>query len=157
MNIEIERKFLVINDDWRFLYTSSSDYCQGYIYTYNNTTVRVRIADNQGYLTVKGLRKGNSRIEFEYQIPVEDAQTMLDNLCDRPLIEKIRHKINYDDLVWEIDDFKGENEGLIIAEVELTSENQIIKLPSWIGVEVTQDNRYYNSNLVKYPYSQWKN
>ena len=156
MAIEIERKFLVNNQDWRPLVSSSKVYRQGYIYTHNNTTVRVRVSGSEGYLTIKGTRTGSARAEFEYPIPLEDAQEMLETLCDRPLIEKTRYIVTQGELIWEIDEFEGDNEGLILAEVELSEENQAIDLPDWIGKEVTEDSRYYNANLVKYPYSQWK-
>jgi CYTH domain-containing protein len=130
-------------------------YRQGYIYTQNGNTVRVRIAGDKGYLTLKGKTKGSVRSEFEYEIPLEEAGEMLDLLCDRPLIEKIRYKEKIGELTWEIDEFLGENEGLILGEVELESENQKVTLPEWIGEEVTQYPRYYNSNLAKNPYSQW--
>jgi CYTH domain-containing protein len=156
MAVEIERKFLVQGDTWRSL-GQGKLYRQGYIYTVNGTTVRVRIAGEDSYLTIKGKSQGISRQEFEYQIPIEEAKMMLDTLCDRPLIEKIRYKIERENLVWEVDEFLGENEGLILAEVELNDANQIINLPNWIGREVTEDKRYYNSNLTKYPYQQWKN
>ncbi len=156
MAIEIERKFLVKGDTWR-----SSDqgklYRQGYVLTQNQTTtVRVRIVGDRAYLTLKGKTQGFTREEFEYPIPLEDAQIMLENLCSRPLIEKIRYRINVANLVWEVDEFQGENQGLILAEVELISENQDFELPDWIGEEVTQDLRYYNVNLAKYPYQTWQ-
>ncbi len=156
MAIEIERKFLVKGDQWRNL-GQGKIYCQGYFPTAQGCTVRVRIIGDQGYLTIKGKTVGNSRSEYEYSIPLLDAQEMLNNLCDRPLIEKTRYKIITDNLTWEVDEFKGENEGLILAEVELTSEDQKIKIPEWIGKEVSGDPKYYNANLVKYPFSQWKN
>ncbi|AFY77808.1 hypothetical protein Ple7327_2517 [Pleurocapsa sp. PCC 7327] len=155
MATEIERKFLVKGDSWRSLGTGKV-YRQGYISTVNGITVRVRIAGENGYLTIKGKTKGMAREEFEYSIPVEDAKMMLDTMCDRPLIEKIRYRIKLDNLVWEVDEFLGENKGLILAEVELESECQIIDFPDWIAREVTGDLRYYNSNLAKYPYQQWK-
>ena len=147
---EIERKFLVKGDEWRKL-AKGSVYRQGYIATQKQATVRVRIVGNQGYLTIKGPSINYSRSEFEYSIPIEDAQEMLDNLCDRPLIEKTRYKIGWGGLVWEIDEFEGVNKGLILAEVELTQETQQIELPPWIGEEVSEDPRY----LVKNPFSQW--
>ena len=113
------------------------------------------IIGNTGYLTIKGKTVGHSRLEFEYPIPLEDAQEMLDNLCSHPLIEKTRYKIPQGDLIWEVDEFMGENEGLIIAEVELQTENQAITLPDWIDREVT-DPKYYNAKLAKVPYSQWE-
>ena len=155
MGIEIERKFLVIGDEWRSL-GKSIVYRQGYIYTHNKSTVRIRVAGNQGFVTLKSVRKGNKRSEFEYAILLSDAEEMLNTLCDRPLIEKMRYRLNFGDLVWEVDEFFGENEGLILAEVELSEENQQIELPSWIGKEVTEDGRYYNGSLAKYPYSEWK-
>lgn len=152
---EIERKFLVSGDGWREMATGKA-YCQGYIRTaVPGQSVRVRIAGDQGYLTIKGPAKGLSRAEFEYDIPVVDAQEMLETLCDRPLIEKIRYRLPVDEVVWEIDEFKGENTGLIVAEVELASEHQSVKLPDWIGKEVSGELKYYNSSLVKHPYSQW--
>jgi adenylate cyclase len=150
---EIERKFLVTKDSWRQL-GEGSLYRQGYIPAHG-ATVRVRIAGNQGYLTIKSPTINYSRSEFEYHIPLADAQEMLDTLCVRPLIEKTRYKINYAGLVWEVDEFAGANQGLILAEVELTDEAQQIQLPDWIGEEVSGDLRYYNSYLVKHPYSQW--
>jgi len=155
MGIEIERKFLVQGEAWRGL-GSAKLYRQGYISTQNRTTsVRVRLAGEQGYITIKGKREGISRAEFEYPIPPEDAANILENLCDRPLIEKVRHRIAYGGLIWEVDEFMGENAGLIVAEVELTAIDQSIELPEWIGLEVTEDLRYYNANLVRNPYSSW--
>jgi adenylate cyclase len=154
MGIEIERKFLVNGDEWRSL-GSHQCYCQGYIPTRDGITVRIRIAGDMGYLTIKGKTEGIGRSEFEYPIPVEDARIILETLCEKPFIEKIRYQIPFDEVVWEIDEFGGDNEGLILAEVELTDENQEISLPNWIGEEVTGDSRYYNSNLQKYPYKRW--
>lgn len=154
MPTEIERKFLVKSEDWRVLATGKL-YRQGYLSTKKSCTVRVRLVGNQGYITIKGSTQGISRAEYEYPIPVEDAQAMLDNLCDRPLIEKTRYKIEFAGLIWEVDEFAGENQGLIVAEVELTNENQIIELPDWIGKEVSDDPRYFNANLTKHPFIQW--
>ncbi len=155
MAIEIERKFLVINDDWRSLGIGKV-YKQGYISTADKmTTIRVRIVGNDAYLTIKSKTEGISRHEFEYSIPLEDAEIMLNTLCDRPLIEKVRYTVNLENLIWEIDEFQGENEGLIIAEVELKSESEVINLPDWVGEEVSHDTRYYNVNLAKYPYLKW--
>jgi len=154
MAIEIERKFLVKGDKWRTL-GQGTLYRQGYISTHNLTTVRVRLVGDQGYLTIKGKTENFSRVEYEYPIPGSDAQEMLETLCDRPLIEKTRYRIEDKGLVWEVDEFIGENEGLIFAEVELTQENQDVELPDWIGQEVTGDPNYYNANLVRHPFSQW--
>ena len=151
MATEIERKFLVKGDGWRSLGVGEI-YRQGYIANNNGRTVRVRVVGEQGYLTIKGSTTGMKRAEFEYKIPVEDAQELLETLCDRPLIEKTRYKILMGDLIWEVDEFWGENQGLILAEVELETEDQNIDIPDWIGEEVTSDPRYYNSNLVKNPF-----
>jgi len=152
---EIERKFLVKGDAWREL-ASGEVYRQGYLSSTKERTVRVRTAGKNGYLTIKGINVGATRREYEYTIPLKDADEMLDKLCQRPLIEKTRYRISYRGLTWEVDEFSGENKGLIIAEVELSDENQDIELPEWIGREVTGDAKYYNANLVQYPYSQWK-
>ena len=134
---EIERKFLVMNDSWRSLATAKS-YRQGYIATAKvGQSVRVRIAGDTGCLTVKGPVQGLTRAEFEYVIPVRDAQEMLETLCVRPLIEKIRYRLPIGNLVWEIDEFTGENAGLIVAEVELATESQFFEKPDWLGKEVS--------------------
>ncbi|MDZ8028352.1 MAG: CYTH domain-containing protein [Nostoc sp. SerVER01] len=151
---EIERKYLTIGDSWRGL-GQGSVYRQGYIPTQDKATVRVRIVGEKAYLTIKGPTVQYSRLEFEYPIPVQDAQEMLETLCQRPFIEKIRYKIESGGLIWEIDEFDGVNKGLILAEVELSDENQQLELPDWIGEEVSHDSRYFNSNLVKHPFSQW--
>lgn len=152
---EIERKFLVIADGWRS-HAVGKPYRQGYIPTAEpGKTVRVRIAGDQGYLTIKGPTQGLSRAEFEYAIPLSDAQEMLETLCDRPFIEKIRYRLPIDDVIWEIDEFQGENAGLVVAEVELSHEDQSVKYPDWLGQDVSGDMRYQNSNLVKRPYSTW--
>ena len=163
MVTEIERKYLVKKEEWRSHLQQlqqdfpdiGSKYCQGYIPTSNGTTVRLRTIGTQAYITIKSKVIGYTRSEFEYPIPIEDAEQMLETLCLKPLIEKIRYKINHDNLVWEVDDFLGENKGLIIAEVELTDENQNINLPHWVGREV-RDKKYFNSSLITYPYSKWK-
>ncbi len=151
---EIERKFLVQNDTWRTL-AEGRHYCQGYIPTQGKQTVRVRMIGDQGYLTLKGPAKGISRSEFEYKIPLADAQAILTELCQQPFIEKYRYRIPMGDVVWEVDEFLGENQGLILAEVELTEADQIVELPPWIGQEVTGEPRYYNASLVKYPFKDW--
>ncbi|MEH2263653.1 CYTH domain-containing protein [Nostoc sp.] len=151
---EIERKYLVRGDSWRGL-AEGSVYRQGYIATQDKTTVRIRIVGEKSYLTIKGPSIKYSRLEFEYLIPVKDAQEILETLCERPFIEKVRYKIEFGGLIWEIDEFDGVNKGLILAEVELNDENQQIELPNWIGQEVSDDSRYFNSNLVKHPFSQW--
>jgi len=154
MPVEIERKFLVRGDDWRSLATGTL-YRQGYLVSERGRTVRVRIAGDRGYLTIKGATVGISRSEYEYLIPVSDAAELLDTMCDRPLIEKLRYRIECQGLVWEVDEFLGENQGLLLAEVELDDAAQTISMPDWIGQEVSGDPRYFNSNLVKQPFTQW--
>ncbi|ACK66553.1 adenylate cyclase [Rippkaea orientalis PCC 8801] len=155
MSVEIERKFLVKSDHWRSL-AKGTVYRQGYILTTNKTaTVRVRIVGDHAYLTLKGKTAGLARSEFEYPIPIEDAKIILETLCDRPLIEKTRYRIPLNNVVWEVDEFSGENQGLILAEVELIHENQSLELPDWIGEEVSGDLKYYNVNLCQNPYQLW--
>lgn len=154
MPTEIERKFLVKNTSW-MNGVSPTYYCQGYIPTLNKATVRVRIGGDKAYLCIKSSVVNISRSEFEYPIPAEEAKDILNSLCAKPVIEKNRYKIRIGDLLWEIDVFEKENKGLIVAEVELKRERQKIELPEWILKEVTGDAKYYNSMLVKYPYSQW--
>lgn len=153
MATETERKFLVNGDAWRSMGTSTR-YRQGYLTSDPTRTVRIRTAGNRAYLTIKGKTQGISRAEYEYEIPRSDAEELL-MLCDRPLIEKTRTKIPFNGLVWEVDEFFGENQGLVIAEVELQNEEQAIDLPDWIGAEVSADPRYYNANLAKHPFTRW--
>lgn len=155
MALEIERKFLVKGDSWRKL-ASGTPYRQGYLSHRKECTVRVRIAGRRGYLTIKGENNGTARREYEYEIPLFEAREMLDKICQRPLIEKTRYKIQHANLTWEVDEFAGDNAGLILAEVELSDENQKIELPEWIGEEVTGDPKYFNANLARHPYSRWK-
>ena len=153
MALEIERKFLVNENTWRN--GQGTMYRQGYLNSDENRNVRVRVIDDRGYLTVKGISQGATRVEYEYEIPKPDAESMLDNLCEQPLIIKKRFKIEFKGFVWEVDEFLGENQGLIIAELELESETQTFIKPKWIGVEVTGDPKYFNSNLIHRPYSKW--
>jgi CYTH domain-containing protein len=152
MATEIERKFLVRGSDWRT--GNAQRISQGYLNRDQQRTVRVRIAGAKAYLTIKGATKGASRAEFEYEIPLKDAEFLL-LLCDGPLVEKLRHRIVYEGLIWEVDEFLGENAGLIVAEVELSSEDQVFSRPPWVGLEVTMDARYYNSNLASNPFARW--
>lgn len=152
MATEIERKFLVNGDDWRQV--QGTQYRQGYLNRDKERTVRVRIADDRAFITIKGLSKGATRAEFEYSIPVSDAEQLL-LLCDGPLIEKTRHTVRYAGMTWEVDEFHGANAGLIVAEIELNSEQQPFEKPSWVGREVTDDKRYFNSNLALQPYTSW--
>ena len=152
---EIERKFLVTGDTWR---RGIDGICirQGYLSSVKERTVRVRTAGTKGFLTVKGLTTGVTRAEFEYEIPFNDASAMLDTLAERPLVEKTRYRILVGKLVWEVDEFHGENEGLIVAEVELSSADTTFEKPCWIGQEVSDDPRYFNSMLALHPYGTWK-
>jgi len=154
MGIEIERKFLVSGDRWRSL-AAGTLYRQGYL-ARGTATVRVRVVDRRGYLTIKGKNDGIQRLEFEYEIPVEEAQTLLETLSDRPIVEKYRYKIAIDGYVWEVDEFLGDNAGLILAEVELNDVDDRPPIPDWIGAEVSGDLRYHNSNLAANPFSTWK-
>ena len=154
MGKEIERKFLVKDDTFRSL-AEGTRYCQGYLNSAKERIVRVRTIGNKGFLTIKGITTGATRVEYEYEIPVKEAEAMLDDLCEKPLIEKNRYKIGYKGFVWEVDAFFGENMGLILAEVELESEDQHYIKPDWIGEEVTGDPKYFNSNLIQHPYKNW--
>jgi adenylate cyclase len=154
MAVEIERKFLVKGDNWRSLAVGVV-YRQGYLASGQGCTVRVRVAGDRGYLTIKGATQGISRAEYEYAIPFADANELLDTLCQKPLIEKTRYRIPWRTVVWEVDEFAGENQGLIVAEVELTDAAQIVEAPDWIGEEVSHDPRYYNVNLARHPFSRW--
>jgi len=151
---EIERKFRVANDDWRAMASSSSSLKQGYLSSSAEATVRVRLEDNLGTVTIKSKTNGITRNEFEYAIPAQEAKELL-MLCSGPLIEKIRYRIPQENHTWEIDVFEGDNDGLIIAEIELTSDEDYFAKPQWLGEEVSGDSRYYNSNLATHPYVNW--
>ncbi len=155
MGVEIEKKYLVRGTAWKEG-ARGVHYRQGYLSSQPGRTVRVRAVEDKGYLTIKGLSSGAARPEYEYEIPVGEATEMLRNLCEQPIIEKVRYKIPYAGLLWEVDEFLGENAGLIVAEVELADENQPVSLPPWAGAEVTADPRYYNASLFKHPYSRWE-
>jgi len=154
MGEEIERKFLVRGDAWRENATSSA-FRQGFLSTEPERTVRVRVAGDRGWLTIKGINVGSRRAEYEYEIPRDDAARMLETLCTRPLIEKVRHTLVVGGHTWEIDVFEGDNAGLVVAEVELATEGEVFERPPWLGTEVTDDPRYFNSNLVHHPYKDW--
>ena len=154
MGVEIERKFLVREASWKSM-GQGVLLRQGYLSSAPERIVRVRIEGDKAMLTIKGRTAGMTRSEWEYPIPVEDAQLMLDSLCERPIIEKKRYRIPYEGMLWEVDEFFGENAGLVVAEIELESESQIFAKPDWIGDEVTHDARYFNANLLRHPYSRW--
>jgi adenylate cyclase len=156
MAIEIEHKFLLTNDDWRKSVSHSVVYRQGYLSSQPTSSIRVRVSNNQAWLNIKSAVIGTQRHEYEYEIPLSDAQEILTNLCVKPLIEKTRHFVTHKNHLWEIDEFEGENAGLIVAEIELDSLDEAFAKPVWLGTEVTQDLRYYNNNLAKNPYSQWR-
>ena len=151
---EIERKFLVISSAYQSL-SKPIYFHQGYMSTDPARSVRVRIEGDTAKITIKGKTKGFTRDEFEYTIPADEAQYMLQHLCLQPTIEKYRYKIQIDDLLWEVDEFVGVNEGLIMAEVELATEDSPFTKPHWIGTEVTGDTAYYNMSLVNNPFKNW--
>ena len=153
---EIERKFL-IRDPGIVDSLAGERLTQGYLSHDKNATVRVRIAGNSGWLTIKGKTVGATRIEFEYPVPQEDARQMLDELCNSGVIDKTRYRLPQGELCWEIDVFHGDNDGLIVAEIELPSEDTPFDKPDWLGQEVTGDARYYNSALSSTPFNQWAN
>jgi len=152
MASEIERKFLVQGSGWRA--GTCVRICQCYLNRDKARTVRVRMTGDKAFLTIKGQNRGATRAEFEYEIPVADAEQLL-QLSDGPLIEKNRHKVVHEGATWDVDEFLGDNAGLVVAEIELTSEDQPFARPSWLGKEVTEDSRYYNSNLAAHPYCKW--
>lgn len=154
MGKEIERKFLVKNETYKKL-CSGKLYKQGYLNSNPDRTVRIRIVDNKGFITIKDKGSNLSRSEFEYEIPYMEAEEILDNICEKPIIEKTRYFYNYMGHLWEIDEFHGENEGLVIAEIELSNEGESFTFPDWIGEEVTYDSRYFNSCLITNPYKSW--
>jgi len=151
---EIERKFLIKGEAWRAL-AEGTMYRQGYLNSAKERTVRVRTVGDKAFLTIKGITVGATRAEYEYEIPFADCNALLDDLAEKPLIEKKRYKIRQGEFTWEIDEFFGDNQGLIVAEIELTSEDQQFGKPDWIGEEVTGDPRYFNSNLIKHPFTRW--
>ena len=155
MPIEIERKFLLKNDSWRKNLTGTHYHIvQAYLNKKGKNTVRVRIAGNNAFLTIKSRTQGIVRQEFQYEIPPEEASELL-KLSQTPVIEKIRYETEYAGMKWEIDEFLGANQGLYIAEIELDSENQSFEKPEWLGQEVSGDKRYYNSYLADRPFLEW--
>ena len=155
MATEIERKFLVLNDDWRAIVESDMKIVQAYLASNEFSSTRIRIQDNRANINIKSATLGITRSEFEYAIPVVDAQSMIDDLCIKPVIEKTRYTVKHMQHSWEIDVFSGENQGLIVAEIELSSPDEPFETPSWIGEEVSNDARYYNVCLVRNPYKTW--
>lgn len=154
MGIEIERKFLVLDERWRTLGVGVP-MRQGYLSSHPERVVRVRIEGDAAMLTIKGRSVGASRGEWEYPIPLADAEQFLASLCEQPLIEKKRYRIQHQGMLWEVDEFFGANAGLVVAEIELAAEDQPFSRPDWLGAEVTDDARYFNANLISHPFSEW--
>ena len=154
MATEIERKFLVTGTEYRNQ-GKGTYYQQGYLSSDPERTIRIRVMGDRGMLTIKGKTEGISRAEYEYEIPLAEAKEMLGSLCLRPLIEKTRYRVPFAGKVWEVDEFLGENEGLVVAEIELPTADCPFEKPAWIGEEVSHDPRYYNSNLSKHPFKDW--
>ncbi|HYE36380.1 CYTH domain-containing protein [Methylocaldum sp.] len=156
MALEIERKFLVLDDRWRDSVRESAYFRQGYLNNEIHCSVRVRICDDRAWLNIKSVTIGAQRQEFEYEIPVNDAHTMLSTLSRRPLIEKTRYFVDAGPHTWEIDVFEGDNAGLVVAEIELENPDETFEKPDWLGEEVTYDPRYYNTSLSTTPYKSWQ-
>jgi len=155
MAIEIERKFLLKNASWKEYADEGTAYTQGYLITSQQASVRVRIQGQKAYLNIKSATIDITRQEYEYEIPLNEATEMLENLCQKPLINKIRYRVRNEPHVWEIDVFADDNSGLIVAEIELSAVNEYFEKPDWLGLEVSDDAAYYNVNLVKFPYKDW--
>lgn len=155
MALEIEHKFLVNNEEWKEQVRDSVDYQQGYLSSDKKRSIRVRISDNKAWLNIKSATIGTSRQEYEYEIPLEEGQEIIESLCEKPIIEKTRYFVPYQQHLWEVDVFNGDNEGLIVAEVELSEVGEGFAKPSWLGKEVTEELKYYNNSLCKNPYKDW--
>lgn len=155
MPVEIERKFLVQGETWRDQVESEARIMQGYLANTPDMAVRVRVKGDQAFLTVKGANKGITRSEFEYAIPVDDAGDMLRELSISPPIDKVRYRVRVGEHLWDLDVFAGENAGLVMAEVELSTTDEVFAMPDWAAEEVSDDPRYYNVNLAQNPYKHW--
>lgn len=154
--VEIERKFLVKNDLWRAGAPEGIFYRQAYLSFDKRRAVRIRVVGGRGFLSVKSQEEGRiARLEFDYEIPLEDAEEMIEKLCDRSPVDKIRYRVQEAGMTWEIDVFGGANEGLVVAEIELESEDQSFRPPDWAGMEVTHDERYLNVSLYIHPFKEW--
>ncbi|BBA34987.1 uncharacterized protein sS8_3044 [Methylocaldum marinum] len=156
MALEIERKFLVLDDSWRESVRDSAYFRQGYLNHEIDCSVRVRTCGDRAWLNIKSVTVGTERLEFEYEIPLDDAHTMLNSLSRKPLIEKTRYFVEVGPHTWEIDVFEGDNAGLVVAEIELEKPDEIFEKPGWAGEEVTYDPRYYNTSLAATPYNRWQ-
>lgn len=155
MAVEIERKFLVTNDAWRAAATRRVAMRQGYLTGQGPGSVRVRLTGDEARLNMKSAEVGTTRLEFDWEIPRADAEQILDRLCLRPLIEKTRHFVEFSGHLWEVDEFAGVNAGLVVAELELEVADEHFEPPTWLGPEVTSEQRYYNQALVLHPYRDW--
>jgi len=155
MATEIERKFLLKNSSWKELAGEGTQYTQGYLVGSKHASVRVRIQGKRAFLNIKSATIDITRQEFEYEIPLDEATEMLETLCEKPLIDKVRYLIKNENHVWEIDVFSGDSDGLIVAEIELKDKDENFIKPDWLGDEVSDDERYYNVCLVKHPFKDW--
>jgi adenylate cyclase len=156
MGREIERKFLVVGDDWRRLAHASIGYRQGYLANNERCSLRIRLENDAAALNIKSATLGVSRHEFEYPVPLSEAQEMLEHLCGPRTIEKTRHLVRHEGKLWEVDEFHGANQGLIVAELELQSESERFEKPDWVGEDVSEDPRYYNVCLLEHPFCEWE-
>jgi len=152
---EIERKFLVVNGSWKSQAGDRRRIVQGYLANTERGSVRIRISGEHASLNIKSMTLGVTRSEYEYAIPIDEAEQMLNQLCLRPLIEKTRYFVQHGKHLWEIDEFHGDNQGLVVAEVELKSDSEKFTSPEWLGAEVSDDPRYYNVCLVDRPFTRW--
>lgn len=155
MATEIERKFLLKNDSWRTEANEGSMIRQGYLAGTEKSSIRVRVSGEKANINIKSATLDVTRQEYEYAIPLSEANEILDTLCEGPLIEKTRYHVQHGDHVWEVDEFYGDNQGLVVAEIELNSADENFERPDWVGEEVSDDTRYYNVCLVKHPYKDW--
>lgn len=155
MGIEIERKFLVVGDAWRAAATERIRMRQGYLTKEGPNSARIRLTGDEARLNLKSAEVGATRLEFDWEVPRADAEQILDRLCHRPLIEKVRHLVSIGAHLWEVDEFEGDNAGLVVAEIELAAADEAFVKPDWLGREVTHERRYYNQALVAHPYRAW--
>ena len=155
MPTEIERKYLIANDNWKTYADEGKHMIQGYMASNEHSSIRIRVNNDNANLNIKSNTIGIQRSEYDYPIPLDEAMELLNTLCDQPLIEKTRYHVNHEGHLWEIDVFAGDNEGLVVAEIELASADDEFILPDWIGQEVSDDPRYYNVCLAKHPYKDW--
>ena len=155
MGVEIERKFLTASDAWRGQVERSLDIRQGYLHRDEDSAIRVRVSGDTAHVNIKKTSDGIHRLEYEYDIPLSDAIEMLEQVAIRPIIEKTRHEVRIGEHLWEIDEFHGDNAGLVVAEIELGSADEPFERPDWLAEEVSHDRRYFNSNLIVHPYNTW--